>query len=112
LRWKPGVTSITRATLQVIARTTSGGSTDTVAMKFFNNGTIAGTGSAKTLTSTYHGSDFTASISDVNNVTTEVDLGDNTGAADVRYTAAWIDVKYGGAGTTAGRDGKLFTDWN
>jgi len=54
-----------RATLHVIARTTSGGSTDTVAMKFFNNGTIAGTGSAKTLTSTYHGIDFTASISDV-----------------------------------------------
>jgi len=84
-----------RAMLHVIARTTSGGSTDTVTMRFFNNGTIAGTGSAKTLTSTYHEyvSDFTASISDVNNVTMEVDLADNTGAGDVRYTVAWIDLR-------------------
>ncbi len=97
-----GITSITRATLHVIARTTSGGSTDTVTMKFFNNGTIAGTGGAKTLTSTYHEyvSDFTTSISDVSNITMEVDLADNAGAGDVRYTAAWIDIAYGGAGTT------------
>jgi len=109
-----GVTSITGATLHVIAKTTSGTINDTIRMSFFNNGSPAGTGALKTLDGNYteYTSDFTNSIiSDVNNITMKIEVANNSGTGEVRYTAAWIEVSYGGTGTSLNGLESLLSDF-
>jgi hypothetical protein len=97
------ISNITSVTVHIVAAPYNGGS-GTVTMSFYNNGQVAGQGGAKTIAS---GSGYTelvsgvfyTSISDISNLTMEVSL---TGS--VKYTAIWLDLTYGPAGTTPDTD--------
>jgi hypothetical protein len=92
------ISGITSVTLHIVAGSYNNDA-GTVTMTFYNNGSLAGTGSTKTIAA---GSDYTeyvsgvfsTSISDISNLTMKASF-----TGDVEYTAMWIDVTYGGAGT-------------
>lgn len=97
------ISSITSVTMHIVAASYSGGS-GTVTMSFYNNGSIAGQGSAKTIASgspytEYVSGIFTTSISDISNLTMQASF-----TGDVAYTAIWIDLTYGPGGTTPNAD--------
>ena len=100
------ISNITAITMHIIAATDPNdpSAAGTAQMIFYNNGAVAGTGGVKTLDSTYReyvSGVFSTSISSLGNITMKV-IFTNTGSSTgiLKYTAAWLDVTYGGAGTT------------
>ena len=98
------INNITAVTMHIIAATDSTATTGTAQMIFYSNGAVAGTGGVKTLDNTYKeyvSGVFNTSISSLGAITMKV-IFTNTGSSTgvLKYTAAWLDVTYGGAGTT------------
>ena len=96
------VTNITAVTMHIIAATATG-EAGTAQMVLLNNGAVAGTGAVKTLTGTYTeyvSGVFNVSIANISDITMQVTFT-NTGTStgELKYTAAWLDITYGGTGT-------------
>jgi hypothetical protein len=111
------ISNITAITMHIVAATdsTDPNAAGTAQMIFYNNGAVAGTGGVKTLTSAYKeyvSGVFNTSISGLSNITMKVILT-NTGSSTgiLKYTAAWLDVTYGGAGTTLGSMDTHLLEW-
>jgi hypothetical protein len=90
---------ITSVTMHIVAASHSGGP-GTVTMSFYNGSVLGGTGSAKTISAgsgytEYVSGVFYTSVSSLSDITMKIAL-----TGDVKYTAAWLDVTYGGSGTT------------
>lgn len=99
------ISNITAITMHIVAAvdSTDPNAAGTAQMIFYNNGAVAGTGGVKTLTSTYTeyvSGVFNTSIASLSNITMKV-IFTNTGTSTgiLKYTAAWLDVTYGGSGT-------------
>jgi hypothetical protein len=98
------ISDVTDVTMHIIAATDSVSTTGTAQMILLKNGSVAGTGNVKTLDSTYSeyvSGVFHISLSSLSALTMKViftNTGGSTGA--LKYTAAWLDVTYGGSGTT------------
>jgi len=98
LGFSGSISNITSVSMHVVAA--SNGGSGTLAMSFYNNGQLAGQGGTKTINS---GSGYTelvsgifyTSVSNLSILTMKVSL---TGS--VKYTAIWLDLTYGPAGTT------------
>lgn len=92
-------TQITSVTMHIIAASNNSGS-GTVTMSFFNGSQLAGQGAEKTISAgsgykEYVSGVFYTSIANLSNITMKIAL-----TGDVKYTAAWLDITYGGSGTT------------
>jgi hypothetical protein len=106
LGFSGGYSNITSVSMHIVAA--SNGGSGTATMSFYNNGQIAGQGASKTINSgsgytEYVSGVFYTSISDISNLTMQVAL---TGS--VKYTAIWLDLTYGPAGTTPNPDLEKF----
>lgn len=91
------ISKITSVSMHIVAA--SNGGSGTVTMSFYNNGNIAGQGGTKNIDSgsgytEYVSGIFYTSISDISDLTMKVSL---TGS--VKYTAIWLDLTFGSAGT-------------
>lgn len=91
------ISNITSVSMHIVAA--SNGGSGTVTMSFSNNGQLAGQGGTKTISSgsgytEYVSGIFYTSISDISNLTMTVAL-----TGQVKYTAIWLDLTYGPAGT-------------
>jgi hypothetical protein len=96
------ISDVTDVTMHIIAATDSVSTTGTAQMILLKNGSVAGTGNVKTLDSTYSeyvSGVFHISLSSLSALTMKViftNTGGSTGA--LKYTAALLDVTYGGSG--------------
>ncbi|HEX4038646.1 MAG TPA: hypothetical protein VHX37_11360 [Acidobacteriaceae bacterium] len=90
---------ITSVTMHIVAASYSGGS-GTVTMSFYNGSELGGQGGAKTIAANsgyaeYVSGIFYTSVANLGDITMKIAL---TGS--VKYTAAWMDITYGGSGTS------------
>lgn len=90
--------NITSVSMHIVAA--SNGGSGTLAMSFYNGSQPAGQGGTKIISSgsgytEYVSGIFYTTISDISDLTLKVSL---TGS--VKYTAIWIDLTFGSAGTT------------
>ena len=92
------ISNITSVSMHIVAA--SNGGSGTLAMSFYNNGQLAGQGGTKSISS---GSGYTelvsgifyTNVSNLSDLTMKISLTGN-----VKYTAIWLDLTYGPAGTT------------
>ena len=92
---------ITSVMLHVVAASHNGNS-GTLTMSFYNGSQLVATGQQKTIPANsgyteYASGIFYTSIANLSDITMKIAL-----TGDVKYTAAWMDITYGGSGTASG----------
>ena len=91
---------ITSVMLHVVAASHNGNS-GTVTMSFYNGSQLVATGAQKTIAAgsgytEYASGIFFTSVANLSDITMKIAL-----TGDVKYTAAWMDITYGGSGTAS-----------